>query len=278
MQRLRPLLLLVPLVLVLGSAASAGSTKTNGLVSFGACCGNQVGIYVIKPNGTGERRLLRPEFDDASLSTAWSPDGKRIAFVAPGGLWTMSASGTGRTRLTKGKGETSGPTWSADARRIAFGDLAKPGVRKHDIYVINVNGSGIRHLVSGDAFDPAWAPNGKTIMFERGGSLWSVRPDGRGQKRIRAGSAPAWAPDSKRVAFDSKGQIWTMNSDGTGARLVVDIPSAESGFAWSPDGRWIAYTIGNRGDVRLVHPDGTGDKRLTRAPGLFHSQPAWQPK
>lgn len=279
MRKLRLVALLVPFALALGSAASAGPAKTNGLVSFGACCGNQVGIYVIKPNGTGQKRIFAPKFDDASLDTAWSPSGSSIAYVADEGLWTMSPSGTDRKQLTKGKGETSAPTWSADGKQIAFSDLNKTGGRNHDLYVINGDGSGLRRLVggTGNDFAPAWSPSGKAIWFERGSNLWSVRPDGKDLKKIRAGGAPVWAPDGKSVAFDVKGAIWTMKASGVGAKLLVDIPSSEGGFAWSPDGQWIAYAIGDRGDVMLIHPGGTGKKRLTHQGALFHSEPAWQP-
>src|SRR5262245_38918021 len=96
---------LAPAVLAIASTPVA----TNGLVSFGTCCGSDVGIYVIRPNGTGQKRIYRPQADDANLGTAWSPDGGRIAFVAAGGLWTMSPTGSRRFRLYAGKGETGAP-------------------------------------------------------------------------------------------------------------------------------------------------------------------------
>ena len=136
-------LLLVPAV---GLAGAGTTAPRNGLVSFGACCGSDVGIYVITPGGA-QKRILKPKFDDANLDSAWSPSGTRLAYVAPGGLWTMSAAGTNRVRLTAGKGETSGPTWSPDGKRIAFSDLNRAGGRRYDIYVINADGSGLRKLI-----------------------------------------------------------------------------------------------------------------------------------
>jgi len=56
-----------------------------------------------------------------------------------------------------------------------------------------------------------------------------------------------------------------MSADGTGKRLV-----ARDGFvsAWSPDGRWIAFTRGK--GLFLVRPDGTGERRIyaARTPGV----------
>ena len=69
-----------------------------------------------------------------------------------------------------------------------------------------------------------------------------------------------------------------MKAGGAGAHKIDDVPSSTAGIAWSPDGRWIAYAVADRGDVMLVHPDGTDATQLTDEADLFHSEPAWQPK
>ena len=267
------------LATAVGLAGASTTAPRNGLVSFGVCCGSEVGIYVITPGGT-QKRILKPKFDDANLDSAWSPSGTRLAYVAPGGLWTMSAAGTNRVRLTTGKGDTSSPTWSPDGKRIAFSDLNKAGGRRYDIYVIDTDGNGLRKLIGSpsDDLSPAWSPSGSQIMFERDGSLWTARPGGKKQKRLRAGTSPAWSFDGRRIAFDFRGDIWMANANGEAAHLVVALRSSESGIAWSPDGRWIAYAIADRGDLMRVHPDRSGSQRLTHQSGLFHSQPSWQPK
>ena len=268
-------------LLPLGETAAGKTGLTNGLVSFGTCCGDgTTGIYTIRPDGTAQRHIYEPEFDDASLISAWSPNGKRIAYVARGGLWTMSATGTQNKRLTKGKGDTLAPTWSADGKQIAFVDLAAKHGSNYAIYVIGTNGKGLKRIVRGAKYqnNPAWSPSGKLIIFERANALWTVKPNGHGQKRIATGTSPSWSPDGKSVAFDRNGDVWTMKANGTGAQLVIDVPSSTAGIAWSPDSRWIGYAIADRGDVMLVRPDGTGGKRLTDEPDLFHSEPAWQPK
>ncbi|MBA3718205.1 MAG: PD40 domain-containing protein [Actinobacteria bacterium] len=280
MRSLPSALLLATLVLAFSSTAAGVPAGANGVVSFGSCCGSATGIYVIQPNGLGLKRIFAPGFDDASLVSAWSPDGTRLAYVAPGGLWTMSPAGKSGKRLTKGLGDTLAPTWSPDGKRIAFVDLASRHGSNYAIYVIHSDGTGKKRIVGGAKYqnNPAWSPSGKVIMFERGSSLWTVRPDGKGQKKIGEGSSPSWAPDGQRVAFDRRADLWTMNADGSGAKLVIDVPSSTAGIAWSPDGNWIAYAIADRSDLLLVHPDGTGGKHLTHEPDLFHSEPAWQPK
>ena len=51
--------------------------------------------------------------DDVSASEArWSPDGRRVAYVAGGQLWVAAADGSDRVQLTKLNGGATGPVWS----------------------------------------------------------------------------------------------------------------------------------------------------------------------
>ncbi len=117
--------------------------------------GAGTGIYTIRPDGTGLKRIRIGGQDPA-----WSPNGKRIAFLLPdpasGGIiqiFLMNANGTGRTRLTNGP-ESTAPAWSPDGTRIAF-------VRGTQITLIGTNGKGIKQLtrkLHGGRFvdSPAW--------------------------------------------------------------------------------------------------------------------------
>jgi TolB protein len=61
-----------------------------------------------------------PAVDAGVLDPAPSPDGRSVAFASRGWIWTLElASGTAR-RLTRGGGMDSRPAWSPDGRRIAF--------------------------------------------------------------------------------------------------------------------------------------------------------------
>jgi Tol biopolymer transport system component len=276
---MRTLRLLIPLLvsaLVLGSPVSAGPAKSNGLISFGICCEDDPGIYVIKADGTAQKRILNPK-SDVALYTAWSPNGERIAYVAPGGVWTMSPTGTDRKQVAKGRGETYQPTWSTNGKRIAFSDKYKKG--KKALYVAGSKGGVPKSIYVTTSYvtDASWSPSGKLIMFTRdGATLWTVKPDGKGLKKIGKGMHPTWSPDSKRIAFVQNGDLWTMNANGTRAKLLVK--AFANATAWSPDGKWIAYGGAERGDLRIIHPDGTGARQLTHQSGQFNSWPAWQPK
>ena len=69
---------------------------------------NSRDIYVMRPDGSGVRRLTRA----GAETPAWSPDGRYIVFFAPGGLGVMRAAGSGVTLLpVEGVGEASFPDW-----------------------------------------------------------------------------------------------------------------------------------------------------------------------
>ena len=56
--------------------------------------------------------------------------------------------------------------------------------------------------------EPAFSADGRTIAFVRAGDLYSVRPDGSGQRQLTSGStldsAPIVSPDGKRVVFERR--------------------------------------------------------------------------
>ncbi|MFC8430953.1 S9 family peptidase [Streptomyces sp. NPDC057253] len=84
---------------------------------------------------------------------------------------------------------------------------------------------------------------------------------------------PSAGPDGVEAAFicDRGGvpQLWAGPVDGEGVRLLDSSPDPVKEVAWSPDGRWIAYTTapggGEHTRVLCVRPDGTGRRLLAGA-------------
>ena len=137
-------------------------------------------------------------------------------------------------------------------------------------------------------YNPAWAPDGRTIAVGAGviGPLLVVGADGRGLRqltnpRITEGDRfPAWSPNSKKIVFVRTGafssEVMVANRDGSGARKVVAIENNPQADlirpAWSTDGSSIVYADVDDGD-RLR------GRRLAPAPGPGHyDQPAIAPK
>lgn len=273
-------------VATLGAAslADAGAVPgpyRNGLVAYTQCCG-PAAIYVTRADGSGRRLVYRALHDDAPLTPAWSPDGRRIAFV-PGagrrGLWLMLPNGTGLRRVTAGRGDPLFPSWSPTGSALVFADLGRGSSSRHDLYRVHAAGSRLTRLTSASADEnhPAWAPNGNEIVYERGRDLWRMSADGRGQRLlVRNAGAASWSPGGTRIAFIRAGDVWTARRDGSGLRPVADLPATQIAVAWSPDSRWFLTAPIDRGDLILIRADGSETKALTHEPDAFHGWPSWQ--
>jgi polyisoprenoid-binding protein YceI len=122
--------------------------------------GTNQDLYVINADGTGLRRLTEDPGYEYSLR--WSPNGQRIAFVREGDLWVMDENGSHPEMLTSGL-RADDPTWSPDARHIAFvlaGRALELDPVRQSIWIIDADGSSPRRLTFD--FDqvahPAWRP------------------------------------------------------------------------------------------------------------------------
>jgi Tol biopolymer transport system component len=172
-------------------------------------------IFVIPSGGGTAVRLTNSSLDDGVFRVsydahpAWSPDGRRIAFVnARSGnakLFVMNADGTSPVQLTTGPGSDRDPTWSPDGQRIAFTGYRDNDV---DIYSVKVDGSELRRLTNdpGAEYLPAWSPDGEFIAYTKVAELEQVyvmRADGSESRRVTPAHDvqsrvmdlnPAWRP------------------------------------------------------------------------------------
>lgn len=120
-----------------------------------------------------------------------------------------------------------------------------------DIYVINADGSGLRHLASG-GIDPALSPDGNQVAFTRWegpqhgafGSLWVINVDGTGERAIlgdvRQPKSPTWSPGGNRIAISMQqgGRLQPEQkcSDSFPTEPVVDREDIRTVVEVEPDG------------------------------------------
>jgi TolB protein len=164
---------------------------------------------------------------------AWSPDGRRIAFIsdrdgAGPQIYVMNADGSNQTRLTKDDTRDYNPAWSPDGRRITY--YAERGDQKDQVWVMNSDGSGPKLLTAGVGHNifPAFSADGSRVVFtsKREGDeffhIYSVKTDGTDLRRLSDQEAffARPSPDGKKIAFTAgrfpESAIYVMNSDGAG--------------------------------------------------------------
>ena len=105
----------------------------------------------------------------------WSPDGKRILFVAPDTkgkdkIWVMDADGSNPTQMTVGDQSDQYPVWTPSGKRIIFASDAafnEENERNFDIWVMNADGTDKTQLTVNGSYDsrPAISQDGKFIYF-----------------------------------------------------------------------------------------------------------------
>ncbi len=81
---------------------------------------------------------------------AWSPDGGHIAYNSGDQIWVAKADGSDPVQVTADRYHNTAPVWSLDGHFIAF-NSDRDG--NSQVYVMNVDGSGIRRLTNDNAAD-----------------------------------------------------------------------------------------------------------------------------
>ena len=127
--------------------------------------------------------------------------------------------------------------------------------------------------------EPSFSADGRTIAFAREGHIYTVRPDGSGERRITSGEAldsrPQISPNGRVILFERRAaegepaHLYTVNVGGGTAKELAPDTAEDFEARFSPDGTKIVFVrraiAGNRpnDDLYSVRPNGTGLTRLT---------------
>jgi len=146
----------------------------------------------------------------------------------------------------------------------------------------------------------AWAADGETIVYTRGGDLefvnasypnpqnnpqgveqdlWAISLNGGAPKKLAEGHSAAISPKGAVVAYIFKDQVWSANLDGSGKpQQLIHSNGNSSSLRWSPDGARLAF-VSHRGDHNFVGVYDVAARSLVYLdPGVDDDgEPAWSP-
>jgi tricorn protease-like protein len=87
------------------------------------------------------------------------------------------------------------------------------------------------------------------------------------------------SPDGKTIVFELVGDIYTLPIEGGTAKLIDGGMAFDSQPKFSPDGKWIAFISDREGseNVWIMHSDGSGVKQVSKDPNNEFASPCWSP-
>lgn len=182
---------------------------------------------------------------------------------------------------------------AAESTLVAETPAERPVDPGRPLYVMNVDGSDVRVLVSMSDYNACgsadWSRDGTKIAFDAwrksGGSgiggahVFVAGADGSSPKNLGPGAMPSWSPRGRRLTFSSYSSdrgVCIMNADGTDRR---QLDSAGWGSEWSPKGSEIAYVVRRGGPNVCVYDLIEDDRRvlLDKKYAHIHQGMAWSP-
>jgi Tol biopolymer transport system component len=127
---------------------------------------------------------------------------------------------------------------------------------------------------------PNWSRDGKTLIFNRDGAVWTVPASGGDPQRLDLGGATdctgshGLSPDGKSLAITCTTpghpgrRIYIVPSSGGAPRMITENPNSYF-HSWSPDGKTILFTRPDHGALNIyaIAAEGGAEKALTSGTG-----------
>jgi dipeptidyl aminopeptidase/acylaminoacyl peptidase len=235
------------------------------------------GLIVADRDGE-DARLIAPvdgtnhPLPSSGESIAWSPDGRSIAYISSTpGPETDDANGDPMviTRYLYKPTASEGLTRFNDNKRL-------------HLFVADVATRQVRQVTTGNFYEHSidWSPSGDELLFVSNreadpdrvfnNDLFAVRvKDGAVRRLTSTKSAeyvPVWSPDGTRIAFTGTRRdltssettmedthVWVMNADGSNRiELGAAIDNRQGPPQWSADGRFVYFSVQERGSTKLM--------------------------
>jgi Tol biopolymer transport system component len=200
----------------------------------------------------------------------------------------VDSAGAATPMLGEVRGEFMNPRLSPNGRQLAIQATSLEG---SDIWIYDIaSRTPTRLTVSGNAFGPAWTPDGRRIVFlsmlgGRSAFWWQIADGSAPAEKLVDGDgifAGTMAPDGKSLLFqrqmNNSTGIWSAALDGDRTpRPLLEDQFDDYMPAVSPNGKWLAYVSNASGRYEVYVRPFAGPGASVQVSDLGGTEPVWSP-